>query len=379
MKILHVITLLLIFVSCKGGESEKNLAAKQKGNSKEGDTTYISCHSNIPGVFTALNEPDGNPLPTGTVSFEGMVRVEGGIFLMGAPDDRGRPDEYPQHRVKVGPFYMDKTEVTNAEFAGFIEATGYVTTAERDVDWEKLKKQLPPGTDKPADSLLKAASLVFQESDNPVPLNEPASWWRWTQGADWRHPKGPGSSIEGKEDYPVVHVSWEDANAYARWAGKRLPTEAEWEFAARGGLKNEPYPWGSEEPYEGSPKANTWDGKFPYKNTEVDKYNGLAPVKSYPPNGYGLFDMAGNLWEWCSDNYRSDYYQSVAGNMQDNPTGPETSYDPRQPEVPVKVIRGGSFMCNEVYCSGYRVSSRMMSSPDSGLENTGFRCVADIN
>lgn len=375
-KRIALLSMVACLASCKQ-DSKNDLA--ETHHSEKKDSVYVSCHSNLPDRYKAGKNLEEIQVSKSHASLENMVKIEGGTFLMGAPDDRGRPDEYPQHEVSVNSFYIDKTEVTNAQFAEFVEATGYITTAEKDVDWEELKSQLPPGTPKPADSLLKASSLVFKSSDAPVPLNDASQWWDWSKGANWKHPQGPGSSIEGKEDYPVVHVSWEDANAYAKWAGKRLPTEAEWEYAARGGLKNEPYPWGSEEPYEGKAKANTWEGKFPFKNTKADSYSGLAPVSSYQPNNYGLFDMAGNVWEWTADNYHIDYYKSIAGEIQENPKGSSASFDPRQPGVPVKTIRGGSFMCNESYCSGYRASSKMASSPDTGLENTGFRCVKEIN
>lgn len=335
----------------------------------------LSCHPATSRFHTARSDEN---ISSKKVSYEGMIFVKGGEFLMGASDNRGRKDEYPQHKVKLNSYYIDATEVTNAQFAEFVKATGYITTAEKAPDWEELKKQLPEGTPKPADSLLVAASLVFKSSENPLPLNNPGLWWDWKKGADWKHPQGEGSNLKGKENYPVVHTSWEDANAYAKWAGKRLPTEAEWEYAAKGGFKDQPYPWGSEEPYEGKPKANTWDGKFPYLNTKADGFNELAPVKSYSPNAYGLYDMAGNVWEWCSDNYDENYYKTLQDKIIENPKGSSQSFDPRMPGTSVKVVKGGSFMCNEMYCSGYRVSSRMASSPDTGLENTGFRCVADL-
>lgn len=306
-----------------------------------------------------------------------MVWIPGGTFRMGATDQEGRPDEYPSHEVRVRGFWMDRHEVTNAQFAAFVKATGYVTTAERKPDWEEMKKQLPPGTPKPPDSVLVPGALVFVPTAGPVPLNDPSRWWRWVPGTDWRHPEGPGSSIEGKEQYPVVQVSWDDAMAYARWAGKRLPTEAEWEFAARGGRSGFKYPWGDEDPESGKPKANTWQGTFPNLNSSWDGHRGLAPVMSYPANPFQLYDMAGNVWEWCSDWYSSDYYKVLAGSLSYNPKGPDQSHDAMAPTMPMRVIRGGSFMCNPSYCKGYRVTSRMMSSPDSGLENLGFRCIAD--
>ena len=200
----------------------------------------------------------------------GMVWIPKGDFMMGSKGPQARPDEAPIHRVKVDGFWIDKTEVTNAQFATFVEATGYVTTAEKPVYWEEMKKQLPPDTPKPHDSLLQASSLTFKATNGPVDLNNYAAWWEWKPKASWRNPRGKGSFIEGKEDHPVVHVSWDDANAYAKWAGKRLPTEAEWEWAARGGLKDKKYPWGNEEINDGKAKANSWEGSFPYNNTNKE-------------------------------------------------------------------------------------------------------------
>ncbi|MDO8993284.1 MAG: formylglycine-generating enzyme family protein [Daejeonella sp.] len=311
----------------------------------------------------------------GDTSNTGMVSIPGGVFMMGADNDQADKDEYPKHKVILDPFWIDQHEVTNDQFAKFIESTGYVTTAERKPDWEELKKQLPPGTPKPDESLLVAASLVFTPQKQEVDLNDYSQWWAWVPGASWKHPEGPDSNIDGKGNYPVIHVSWDDAMAYSKWAGKRLPTEAEWEYASRGGLNNKIYPWGDEHINKGKAKANTWEGSFPYKNTAFDTFTGIAPVKSFTPNGYGLYDMAGNVWEWCLDKYRNDYYQSI--NNSDgikNPQGPADSFDPDEPYTPKRVSRGGSFMCNESYCSGYRVARRMKSSPDSGMSNLGFRC-----
>lgn len=298
---------------------------------------------------------------------------------MGSTDALARPDESPVHRVRVDGFWMDATEVTNRQFAAFVAATGYVTVAERPVDWEELKKQVAPGTPKPPDEDLQPGALVFTPPDHPVDLRDVSQWWRWTTGADWRHPSGPGSSIDGKDDYPVVQVCYEDAVAYAAWAGGRLPTEAEWEFAARGGLDGRVNVWG-DEPVDGT-RANTWQGHFPDKNTMDDGFLGVAPVKSFPPNGYGLYDMAGNVWEWCSDLYRPDAYaRLVLENGIDgvtvNPTGPKSSLDPRNPYGPEsRVQRGGSFLCNDSYCASYRPSARMSCSPDTGMSHVGIRCV----
>lgn len=308
----------------------------------------------------------------------GMVLIPGGEFYMGADNEQASQDEYPKHKVRVSPFYIDATEVTNKQFSTFVEATGYITTAERKPNWEELKLNLPPGTSKPHDSLLVAASLVFLSTDGPVNLREYNNWWSWRAGANWKHPQGAGSNIEGKDAYPVVHVSWDDAQAYCKWAGKRLPTEAEWEFAARGGLQNNIYPWGNEPVNAGRPKSNSWEGEFPYRNDQKDGYFRSAPVRSYAHNGYGLYDIAGNVWEWCSDWYDADYYKTIANSFSINPKGPAKSYDPEDPHMPKRSLRGGSFLCNDSYCSGYRAARRMKSSPDTGLEHTGFRCVRDI-
>lgn len=322
---------------------------------------------------------DSSIIFNGDTSKTGMIYIPGGTFMMGADNDQASEDEYPKHKVTVDAFWMDEHEVTNAQFAKFVEATGYITIAERKPDWEELKKQLPPGTPKPDDNQLIAASLVFTPPSHAVDLNNYSQWWAWVAGASWKHPKGPQSDLKGRENYPVIHVSWNDAMAYCKWAGKRLPTEAEWEFAARGGLENNIYPWGNEHVNKGKPKANSWEGNFPNINTAVDGFKNIAPVKSFPSNGYKLYDMAGNVWEWCADWYRNDYYKTV--NKPEgilNPQGPGDSYDPDEPYAQKKVARGGSFMCNDSYCSGYRAARRMKTSYDSGMSNMGFRCVRSI-
>ena len=340
----------------------------------------LACCAQLPARFAAATQDQPatgtTPPAAGAAAHAGMVWVPGGTFTMGAADHLGQPDEYPQHQVALAGFWMDATEVTNAAFARFVAATGYVTTAEKAPDWESLRQQLPPGTPKPADSMLVAAALVFTPPAESVPLDNVGRWWRWQPHANWRHPAGPGSDLRGKEHYPVVQVSWSDAVAYARWAGKRLPTEAEWELAARAGLRNQPYTWGSEPIDQGAPKANTWQGHFPNQNTKWDKFARLAPTKSFAANAYGLYDMAGNVWEWCADWYRPDYYQQLGHRVAASPTGTAASFDPQEPASPKRVVRGGSFLCNAAYCAGYRVSARMKATPDTGLENTGFRCVA---
>lgn len=310
--------------------------------------------------------------------YDEMKYIPGGSFVMGGDSIWGRPDEFPRHKVKVSPFYMEKHEVTNAQFRAFVEATGYVTTAEKKPDWEEIKKQLPVGTAKPDDSILAASSLVFSPPNHAISLNNASVWWKWVPGADWRHPEGPKSNTDGRDNYPVVQVSWDDAVAYAKWAGKRLPTEAEWEYAARGKKPNSIYPWGDQPVNLGELKANIWQGNFPNENTEKDRYYRAAPVMSFPPNEYGLFDMAGNVWEWCSDWYRPDYYSQCAKQgMMTNPQGPGDSFDPDEPYVSKRIVRGGSFLCTDQYCSGFRVAARMKTSGDTSLEHTGFRCAAD--
>ena len=306
----------------------------------------------------------------------GMVWIPGGEFTMGTDEAESYPVERPAHRVQVTGFWMDEHEVTNAEFRTFVTATGYVTTAERKPEWEDLKKQLPPGTPKPAEELLVPGSLVFTPPVQPVSLEDVSAWWKWTPGANWRHPAGPGSTIEGRWTHPVVQVSWEDAAAYARWAGKRLPTEAEWEFAARGGLDHTRFAWGEEMQPNSKWMANTFQGHFPDHNTGEDGYAGTAPVKSFSPNGYGLYDTIGNVWEWTGDWYAADVYRQRAGHgTVSNPQGPDRPRDPTEPYAPKRVTKGGSFLCSSHYCVNYRPSARLGTSFDTGMSHVGFRCV----
>ena len=363
-----VLCCICILFSCNNVQSDKVALSKK-------DSTHACM--NVPNRFAGNNDSSTITF-SGDTSLAGMVLIPGGIFDMGGDNEQAGADEYPKHKVQVSPFYIDITEVTNAQFNKFVDASGYITTAEKKPNWEELKKTVPPGTPKPPDSIMVAASLVFKQTTGPVNLNDYSQWWQWVKGADWKHPEGPGSSITGKENYPVVQVSWDDAMAYCKWAGKRLPTEAEWEFAARGELNNNIYPWGNENINAGKPKANTWEGKFPYLNEKKDGFITAAPVKSYLPNGYGLYDMAGNVWEWCSDWYNAEYYKAIANTIKLNPKGPEKSFDPDEPYTQKRCLRGGSFLCNDNYCSGYRVARRMKSSPDTGLEHTGFRCVRDV-
>lgn len=326
--------------------------------------------------------PGDDPKPSADANPPGMIWIPGGEFTMGGFGPEARPDEFPRHRVRVSGFWIDETEVTIAQFKVFVAATGYVTTAEKAPDWEEMKKQLPPGTPKPDASVLVAGSLVFTPTKRPVPLDDWGQWWSWVPGANWKHPLGPRSNVIDDTEYdqhPVIHVSWDDAVAYARWAGKRLPTEAEWEFACRGGKEGLRFQWGEEPPSQsdGSEfKANLWQGGFPYENHPADGFILTAPVKSFPANSYGVYDMIGNVWEWTADWYRADAYVSASKTGVDvDPKGPESSFDPAEPHAPKRVIRGGSFLCDVVYCSSYRPSARMRTAPDSGQTHLGFRCV----
>ncbi len=326
--------------------------------------------------------------PEGLQADGGMVAIPGGEFTMGSDADYARPNERPAHRVKVSAFLIDKYPVTNAVFAKFVEATGYKTVAERPVDWEELKKQVPPGTPKPPDETLQPGSLVFHATTGPVDLRDMSNWWTWTNGASWRHPEGPGSGIKGRENHPVVQIAWEDAAAYAKWAGKRLPTEAEWEFAARGGLEGKRYAWGDKELVDGKYCVNRWTGDFPYKNSAEDGYVGTSPVSSFPPNGYGLYDMGGNVWNWCADVYHGGNHRAQKGSgVCCDPKGPAADSieeplpgDPSPAEVPGairRVTKGGSFLCAPSYCESYRPAARRGTPPDTGSSHVGFRCAKD--
>jgi formylglycine-generating enzyme len=311
-------------------------------------------------------------------SMPGMVWIPGGEFSMGGVNPVGMADggnvsmndARPVHRVYVDGFYMDQTEVTNREFAAFVLATGYVTQAER----KPLKEDFPGA---PEQNLV-AGSVVFTPA-NTNNLSDHYQWWNYLPGANWRHPLGPQSDLSGKENFPVVHVSWEDAAAYAKWAGKRLPTEAEWEFAARGGKAGDLYTWGNQFKPDGKWMANTYQGKFPEHDDGLDGFAGIAPVEQFAPNGYGLYDMAGNVWEWCNDWYRADYYEQISSSqLIRNPQGPEASWDPAEPTAKKKVQRGGSFLCTDQYCTRYMVGTRGKGEYHSASNHVGFRCVRDM-
>ncbi|WP_417368178.1 formylglycine-generating enzyme family protein [Flavobacterium beibuense] len=338
-------------------------------------------NEDLSDVNTTANSSDNLTETIPAENPKGMVWIKGGRFMLGNNNTDSRQTEGPAVLTEVKGFWIDETEVTNAQFAAFVKATGYKTIAEREINWEDLKKQLPPGTPKPHDSLLVPGSLVFTPPSKPVPLNDYTAWWSWIPGANWKHPEGPNTNIEGKDNYPVVQIAYADAVAYAEWAGKRLPTEAEWEYAAQAGNKEANYAWGSELNPGGVYMANFFQGDFPYNNTNADGFNTLAPVKSFPANAYGLYDMIGNVWELTSDWYRPDTYSSYKKGDDSccrNPTGPKDSYDPNEPYTPKRVIKGGSFLCSEQYCSSYRPDARMANSEDSGQEHVGFRCVKDI-
>ena len=309
----------------------------------------------------------------------GMVWIPGGEFSMGSTAETeslcGQPgltrDALPVHRVYVDGFWMDATEVTNEEFEKFTRATGYITIAERTPTQEEFPTAPPEN--------LVAGSTVFTPTPHAVPLNDFFQWWRYEKGANWRHPEGPESDLKGREKFPVVHIAYDDAVAYAKWAGKRLPTEAEWEFAARGGRAGEIYSWGNDLKSGGKWMANIYQGRFPMEDKGEDGFPGIAPVAQFPANGYGLHDMAGNVWEWCSDWYRPDAYasRSDSGVAVRNPQGPDTPFDPSEPSEKKRVHRGGSFLCTDQYCTRYMVGTRGKGEVTTGSNHLGFRCVKD--
>ncbi|MVW72499.1 formylglycine-generating enzyme family protein [Bordetella sp. 15P40C-2] len=335
--------------------------------------------NSVPALHTiTIGDGDNGPV--------NMAWVPPGRFLMGSDSKLAQPNERPAHPVRVNGFWMDVTHVTNDQFARFVRETGYVTTAEQVPDWETVRVQLPPGTPRPPEGVLVPGAMVFVGTQAPVTLANYASWWRYIPGANWRQPQGPGSSIVGKGDHPVVQVSYADALAYAKWAGKRLPTEAEWEYAARGGLEQATYVWGDELEPEGQRMANYWDAKaqhFPVVSPAAGGANATVSVETFPANGYGLHDMTGNAWQWVADWYRADYFANQARQKTDidNPKGPAQSFDPSDPGVPAtapkRVIRGGSFLCNENYCLSYRPSARQGADPYSPMSHVGFRLVSD--
>lgn len=322
-----------------------------------------------PTIESKAKAPGPNP--------EGMVWIPGGEFSMGSEDpvacaceggghDPMR-DARPIHRVQVDGYFIDATEVTNAQFAKFADATGYVTVAEHVPRAEDF-----PGA--PPENLV-AGSTLFTPTSNPVPLDTHYRWWRYQPGANWRHPEGPSSDWQTRKDYPVVHIAYEDAEAYAKWAGKRIPTEAEWEFAARGGEAGKRFAWGDTFRSNGKLMANTYQGKFPVQDSGEDGFAGISPVAKFQPNRYGLYDVAGNVWEWCSDWYRPDAYKDTASGVAHNPQGPSASFDPAEPTEKKRVHRGGSYLCTEEYCSRYILGTRGKGEISTGSNHLGFRCV----
>ena len=353
---------------------------------KDSTATESAAGSTTPSTPNAQTDFEATIVNTGSAPGsmpEGMVYIPGGEFSMGSLDpvateitcggDEPMKDARPIHRVYVDAFLMDATEVTNEQFAQFVKATGYVTVAER----KPTREEFP---DAPLENLV-AGSVVFTPASKAVPLDNHYQWWSYVPGANWRHPLGPQSDLNGREKSPVVHIAYEDAEAYATWAGKRLPTEAEFEFAARGGLTGKLYPWGDELKPDGKWAANIYQGKFPVQGGDAgeDGAQGIARVGQYQANPYGLFDVGGNVWEWCSDWYRADYYETLAqqGGIARNPRGPSSSLDPNEPDQPKRVHRGGSFLCTDQYCARYMVGTRGKGEVRTASNHVGFRCVKD--
>jgi len=333
------------------------------------------------GVIACKNEKKATETRPIVEAPEGMVWVEKKTFLQGAKasDEYAMYSEKPAHQVTVDGFFIDQTEVTNEQFSMFVNATNYVTVAERLIDWEQMKRELPPNTPKPHDSIFQPGSLIFNKNVKAVVnMQNYTQWWTWKVGANWKHPQGPESDIKGRANYPVVHIAYEDALAYCKWANRRLPTEAEWESAAQGTQTNAVFTWGNDQ-HVLTQKANTWQGTFPTINQGTDGYKYAAPIKSFAPNTIGLYDMSGNVWEITSDFYNAGYYQKLDTNKPlINPKGANKAFNPANPYVEERVIKGGSFLCHASYCASFRISARMGFTPDSGSDHVGFRTVADI-
>ncbi|HIB38442.1 formylglycine-generating enzyme family protein [Mesonia sp.] len=353
-----LILIALVLTNCKQKESEHNTSQKKTIKDSLSQTTEK---------------------PTDIETPNGMVWVSSKTFTQGAKenDQLAMQHEKPAHQVYVDGFFIDIHEVTNKEFRAFVNATDYKTVAERPIDWEEMKKQLPANTPKPVDSVLQPGSLTFDKSIEKVAsMNNYTQWWTWQLGANWKQPYGKGSSIESKDDLPVVHIAYEDALAYCKWANRRLPTEAEWEAAAQGTNNNQIFTWGDDASVLND-QANTWQGIFPTQNKSKDGYSYIAPVASYPANSIGIYDMLGNVWEWTSDYYNVNYYKELdTAQVINNPRGAEKGYSPQNPYQQEKIIKGGSFLCNASYCASFRISAKMGMSPDSGSDHVGFRTVA---
>jgi formylglycine-generating enzyme required for sulfatase activity len=357
-KVLALLFITLIFMSCKYKNKTKS----------------VNKNTNDNALF--VEKLDGVKTP------EGMVWVKGKTFIQGAKagDVYAMQREMPGHKVAVDGFFIDITEVTNKQFNAFVEATGYITIAERPINWDEMKKDLPADTPKPDDSILQPGSLIFNKDIKEVAnMGDYRQWWRWQIGANWKHPEGPKSSIDGKDNYPVVHVAFDDALEYCKWAKRRLPTESEWEAAAQGNSIDAVYTWGNN-PELLNEKANTWQGVFPVNNESKDGFKLIAPVKSYTPNSIGIYDMLGNVWEHTSDFFNVNYYKELdSTKVLKNPKGAEKSFSPSNPYQQEHVIKGGSFLCHASYCASFRISAKMGVSTDSGSDHTGFRTVVTID
>jgi len=372
--ILQFLACLLLFGTLIHCKQNKKANAKEISDSKK-ETSVENMVEKAADIL--IDKPENIAIP------EGMVWIPGGTSVQGAvaQDAMAMEHEKPAFKVAIDGFFMDITEVSNAQFKKFVDATGYETVAERAIDWEEMKKQLPEGTPKPHDSIMQPGSLTFKKTKAPVTnLYDFSQWWNWTIGASWKHPNGPKSTIVGKMNEPVVHIAYEDAEAYCEWAGRRLPTEAEWEHAAKGKNENATFFWGDDET-KLAQMANTWEGQFPVNNTKLDGFEARSPAKSFTENSFGLYDMAGNVWEWTSDWYNTNYYEEMmsGGVRIKNPKGAKSPFNARDAYAKEKVMKGGSFLCNASYCASYRVSARMATSLDSSLEHLGFRTVATVS
>lgn len=353
-------------------------ASMKRRTSKSAGSVFalaILCTAELLGSLmwansTCANSPKSlvKSAPSDSISLEGMTLIPSGEFLMGSTN-QAFPDSGPVHKVRVSQFWLDNTVVTNRQFSKFVTLTGYKTVSERYLSYQQYPNM--------PDELRIPGAFVFASPSSKINRRDYRAWWNFTPGANWRHPEGPKSNLIGREDYPVVQIAWEDAQAFARWANKRLPTEAEFEYAARGGLAGKSFSWGDELKPGNNWQANVWQGAFPYQNSAEDGFIGLAPVRSFPKNGYGLYDMTGNVWQWCSDWYMKDYKMSCTRGISVNPQGPETVVANSVP-APQKVLRGGSYLCSDTYCSRYFVAARGKADPYTSSCNVGFRCARDF-
>jgi formylglycine-generating enzyme required for sulfatase activity len=387
--LLSLIFIILTVVACSTKTAEK---ANEKIKLSENKYCYSNDSPLIGETFLTkkfldkVAEIETNPEKLKNT--DQMVFIEGGVFDMGGdvalgyknyqPTALPQNDEYPKHSVLLNDFYMDTHEVTVKEFEEFVKATNYITVAEMDIDWEELKKQLPAGTSKPNEESLKAGSLLFKYLEKKSGKENLNQWWFFKKGVSWKNPNGLNPKLSDIYNHPVTHISWYDALAYAKWAGKRLPTEAEYEYAMRGGQDNTMYPWGNKEINPEEIQGNFFQGDFPYINSKEDGFEKVAPVMSFQPNAYGLYDISGNVWEWTMDWYSAKYYLELEKMQSENPKGPNKTFEVYNANATHKVVRGGSFLCNDSWCSGYRNARRMRLSPDSGMEHLGFRLVRNV-